>query len=68
MNTAPIFSAARAISLETAGSMVEESISSVPFFTFLRTRRGNAHITDPAAPRRTVVKVGVWVEQRKPNT
>lgn len=35
MNTAPIFSAATAISFETAGSMVEESINSVPFFTFL---------------------------------
>lgn len=43
MNTAPIFSAATAISFETAGSMVEESISSVPFFTFLielRKKRG----------------------------
>lgn len=36
MNTAPIFSAATAISLETAGSMVEESISRVPFFIFLQ--------------------------------
>lgn len=35
MNTAPIFSAVTAISFETAGSMVEESINSVPFFTFL---------------------------------
>lgn len=35
MNTAPIFSAATAISFETAGSIVEESINSVPFFTFL---------------------------------
>lgn len=39
MNTAPIFSAAAAISLETAGSMVEESINSVPFFTFLKGAR-----------------------------
>lgn len=39
MNTAPIFSAATAISLETAGSIVEESISSVPFFTFLQRAR-----------------------------
>ncbi len=36
MNTAPIFSAATAISLDTAGSMVLESIRSVPFFTFLK--------------------------------
>ncbi len=42
MNTAPIFSAATAISLETAGSMVEESISSVPFFTFLKRARQKA--------------------------
>lgn len=35
MKTAPIFSAATAISLATAGSIVEESTSSVPFFTFL---------------------------------
>lgn len=35
MKTAPIFSAASAISLLTAGSMVEESMSRVPFFTFL---------------------------------
>lgn len=42
MNTAPIFSAATAISFETAGSMVEESINSVPFFTFLKRARQNA--------------------------
>lgn len=35
IKTAPIFSAAAAISLETAGSMVLESISREPFFTFL---------------------------------
>lgn len=42
MNTAPIFSAATAISFETAGSMVEESIKSVPFFTFLKRARQKA--------------------------
>lgn len=35
IKTAPIFSAAAAISLETAGSMVLESIRREPFFTFL---------------------------------
>lgn len=39
MYTAPIFSAATAISLDTAGSMVLESMSSVPFFTFLKNSR-----------------------------
>lgn len=35
MKTAPIFSAAAAISLETDGSMVLESMRRDPFFTFL---------------------------------
>lgn len=35
IKTAPIFSAATAISLDTAGSMVLESMSREPFFTFL---------------------------------
>lgn len=35
MKTAPIFSAAAAISFETAGSIVLESMRSEPFFTFL---------------------------------
>lgn len=35
INTAPIFSAAAAISFETDGSMVLESMSREPFFTFL---------------------------------
>lgn len=39
MYMASIFSAATAISLDTAGSMVLESMSSVPFFTFLKNRR-----------------------------
>lgn len=39
MKTAPIFSAASAISLLTAGSMVDESIRRVPFFTFLRRKK-----------------------------
>lgn len=39
MKTAPIFSAASAISLLTAGSMVEESMRRVPFFTFLQQHR-----------------------------
>jgi len=35
IKTAPTFSAATAISLETAGSIVLESMSRDPFFTFL---------------------------------
>lgn len=35
IKTAPIFSAAAAMSLETAGSIVLESMSKEPFFTFL---------------------------------
>lgn len=36
MKTAPVFSAALANSFETAGSIVLESISNEPFFTFLK--------------------------------
>lgn len=36
MKTAPIVSAALANSFETAGSIVLESISNEPFFTFLK--------------------------------
>lgn len=36
MKTAPIFSTALANSFETAGSIVLESISNEPFFTFLK--------------------------------
>lgn len=36
MKTAPIFSTALANSFETEGSIVLESISKEPFFTFLK--------------------------------
>lgn len=39
IKTAPIFSAAAAISLDTAGSIVLESMSREPFFTFLYRKR-----------------------------
>lgn len=41
IKTAPNFSAAEAISLETAGSMVLESMSREPFFTFLVKKRND---------------------------
>lgn len=43
IKTAPIFSAAAAISLETAGSMVLESIRREPFFTFLLNKNNIIH-------------------------
>lgn len=44
IKTAPIFSAAAAISLETAGSMVLESIRREPFFTFLLNKNNTIYI------------------------
>lgn len=43
IKTAPIFSAAAAISFETFGSMVLESMRREPFFTFLQRQRTNPH-------------------------
>lgn len=43
IKTAPIFSAAAAISLETAGSMVLESIRREPFFTFLSNKNNTIY-------------------------
>lgn len=42
IKTAPIFSAAAAISFDTAGSMVLESMSREPFFTFLLRKAHNS--------------------------
>lgn len=44
MNTAPIFSAATAISLDTAGSIVLESMRRDPFFTFLLSKNTRLHL------------------------
>lgn len=49
IKTAPIFSAAAAISFETVGSMVLESMRREPFFTFLQ-REKNRSITMTRLP------------------
>lgn len=47
IKTAPIFSAAAAISFETVGSMVLESMRREPFFTFLQ--KTQIHYNDATA-------------------
>lgn len=50
IKTAPIFSAAAAISFETVGSMVLESMRREPFFTFLQREKNRSIITMTRLP------------------